>query len=299
MSVDPSDKSELRPELAKAVHQFHLGVKLSIFLLAELLLVNLMIYTAAYRSAAPPASSGNFYMWGVGCIIFEIFLIAFILIGLDGPLKQRLIFSSVLLAAFTLTTLVGLSGIDQAFPFERVITSVMLIPMCFVVSGTPILAMRFLTHQCVRSRKERNNNSHPASIRTILLATAGFSVALVAAQQSLTRVSAMPVGGLKIEAIQFVVGFWVTMAIASTCGAFMLLGLKDKINLHKHGLFVGIGTNLLVWLILLATNFLVTFKFEILTVTAYFTISLVAALAHSYLLIYVLELLGFKMVKLR
>ena len=295
MSLEPSEKPDPKLTPARVLQNYQLGIKIALFVLAELFLVNLMIYTAAYNSAAPPASSGNFYMWGVGCIIFEVFLIAFLLTGMDGRIKGRLILALTLIMGFALTTLTGLSGVDQAFPWDRVVSAVLLIPMSGVVAGTPILTIRFLTNYRVRSRLIKDKPNRTASIRTILLATAVFAFALVAAQKSLGRISAMPVGGLHIESIQFVVGFWVTLAIASGCGALMLFGLKGDKNLHKHCLIETIGVNLFVWLILLSVNFFVSFNFDLLTGAFYYTIAMVAAMIHVYLLTYALELLGYQM----
>ena len=279
--------------------QKRFGLQILLFMFAELMLINLMIHTIANDCAAPPASSGNFFMWSLGGISFELALIPLILMGFAIDLNQRLLLATGLAAAFGVSVILGLdSGLGEE-PIRIFWTLLCLAPVGCVIAGIPIGLVSFFTTYKLRLKSELDSqtsaNISQTSIKTIMVITAAFAFALVALQQTLqglvTNRSGFELSGIT----DYLTVNLIMLIFVSTVSVWIMFGQTKGTNFHQHvllGLFGSIGFG---WLAILMVGGFLKLDFNLVVVGFYFTISAISALLHFYLFAFAIRLMGFEL----
>ena len=115
------------------------GILILAILFVELMVCSLLIQYVSKGSVPPPAMSGNFVMWSVGVVGFQLALVPTILVAFHNNFRIRLAIS-ILLAVFFLGAhwvALYVSGIYPVTAFNQIAVY----PLGFAFAIVPILSL--------------------------------------------------------------------------------------------------------------------------------------------------------------
>lgn len=297
-SAHQSEAPQTSPERVSA-QKSRLGFQLLATMFVELMLINMMIHTIANDCAAPPASSGNFFMWSLGGICFELAVIPLLLLGFSGDFNRRLILALTLFVAFVGSVIIGLDSTLGAVPVQLFWTLLFLAPLGCVIAGIPVGLLSFLAGFRIQPKTGVVGEAFKPSIKTIMLVITAFAVAITAAQRTLENfVGDKP--AFELSGVTDYLGANSIMLIfVSAVVVWILFGLVDGKNFHKH-VWLGMVTSIVAaWAVILLVSLKVELEIDLVEVGFYFTISTVSALLHFYFLAIALRLMGYELSGLR